>query len=176
MMRYMKSLLEKKQEFEQALAKKYIAPHLVKAFCQKLKKEGKKIVSLNGSFDLMHAGHLYILQQAKQQGDVLIVALNSDESIKAYKSKDRPIIDLENRKKMMAACMFVDYVTSFDETTPCQILSQICPDIHVNGAEYGDNCVEKETVESLGGRVYLVDRIPGLSTTEVIKKVKSLCD
>lgn len=176
MMRYMKSLLEKKQEFEKTLATKYIEPKLVKDFCKNLKRQGKTIVSLNGSFDLMHAGHLYILHEAKKQGDILIVALNSDESIKAYKSKDRPIIDLENRKKMMAACMFVDYVTVFDETTPCHILTQICPDVHVNGAEYGDNCVEKQTVEAVGGKIYLVDRIPGLSTTDVIKKVKSLCD
>lgn len=175
-MRFMKSLLEKKQEFESLLAKKYIEPSFLKDFCKSLKQEGKKIVTLNGSFDLMHAGHLYILHQAKQQGDILIVALNSDASIKAYKSQDRPIIDLENRKKMMAACMFVDYVTVFEETTPCHILSLICPDVHVNGAEYGDNCVEKQTVESAGGAIYLVDRIPGLSTTEVIKKIKSLCD
>lgn len=172
----MKSLLEKKQEFEASLAKKYIEPSCLKDVSMRLKKEGKKIVTLNGSFDLMHAGHLYILHEAKKQGDILIVALNSDASIRAYKSKDRPIIDLENRKKMMASCMFVDYVTVFDETTPCHVLSLICPDIHVNGAEYGDNCVEKQTVESCGGKIYLVDRIPGLSTTEVIKKIKNLCD
>jgi D-glycero-beta-D-manno-heptose 1-phosphate adenylyltransferase len=172
----MKSLLEKKQEFEETLAKKFIEPSVIEDFCKSLKKQGKKLVTLNGSFDLMHAGHLYILYEAKKQGDVLIVALNTDASIKAYKSKDRPIIDLENRKKMMSACMFVDYVTTFDETTPCQILSKICPDIHVNGAEYGDNCVEKQTVEACGGKMYLVDRIPGLSTTDVIKKIKNLCD
>lgn len=98
----------------------------------------------------MHAGHLYILSEAKKQADVLIVALNSDRSIQKYKEKNRPIIPLQQRMELMAALCMVDYVTWFDETDPRNILDVIKPDVHVNGIEYKDNCIEKEVVEKNG--------------------------
>jgi rfaE bifunctional protein nucleotidyltransferase chain/domain len=156
--------------------KKIILRDLLKDKIDELKKERKKIVSLNGSFDLLHAGHLQIIFEASQQGDVLIVALNTDRSIKEYKSPLRPIIPLEYRLQMMSALQFVDYVTYFDETDPRNILNIIQPDIHVNGPEYGLNCVEAEVVKSHGGKIHIAQFVPGLSTSEVIKKIKSLTD
>jgi len=139
----------------------------------KVVRNSKKIATLNGSFDLLHAGHLHIIYQASLQADILIVALNSDSSIKQYKSPLRPIVPLEYRLKMMAAIGFVVYVTWFDELDPRKILSLIKPDVHVNGAEYGKNCIEKEIVESYGGRIHIVELIPSLSTTSLIEKINS---
>ncbi len=112
--------------------------------------------------------------EASKQADVLIVALNTDSSIKRYKSPDRPIVPLENRMAMMAALEFVDYVTSFDETDPKIILEIIQPDVHVNGAEYGAECLEADVVKKAGGRIHIVDLIPGQSTTNLVEKIK-LC-
>lgn len=155
---------------------KIIEPDKIASLVALLKKEGKRVVSLNGSFDLLHAGHLEIIFEAKKQGDVLVVALNTDESIQTYKSKERPIVSLNYRLQMMAAIQAVDFVTYFSETTPIEILKKIHPDVHVNGAEYGKDCIESRTVLDLGARLHLVDRIPSLSTSAIVKKIKSLCD
>ncbi len=122
----------------------------------------------------MHAGHLQIILEASQVADVLVLALNTDRSIQQYKSPDRPIIPLEYRLQMMAALGFVDYVTWFDELDPIKILSVIKPDVHVNGAEYGENCIEAETVRSNGGRIHIVQLVPGLSTSQILKKIQAL--
>lgn len=155
---------------------KIIDPNNLEALIADLRSEGKTIATLNGSFDLMHAGHLYIIFEAAKTADVLIVALNTDSSIQRYKSPDRPIIALKYRLQMMAALMCVDFVTWFDETDPRALLGKIRPDVHVNGIEYGSQCIEKDVVEANGGKVHLVDRIDGLATSEIIKKIKTLCD
>lgn len=121
---------------------------------------------------MLHAGHLYIIHQASLQADCLIVALNSDASIKRYKGLKRPIISLEYRLSMMAALEFVDYVTWFEEDDPRKILSLIRPQVHVNGAEYGESCIEADTVRQNGGRLHLVERIPSLATSEIIKAIQ----
>ena len=110
--------------------------------------------------------------EASKQADVLIVALNTDASIQQYKSADRPIVPLQDRMAMMAAIEFVDYVTAFDETTPLKILEVIQPDVHVNGSEYGEDCIESGVVKQGGGKIHIVDLIPGLSTTHLIEKIK----
>ncbi|MCB1212841.1 MAG: adenylyltransferase/cytidyltransferase family protein [Chlamydiia bacterium] len=161
-------------EWATAWKEKFIHPQIIQERVEEIRQGGKAIVTLNGSFDLLHAGHLHIIHTAKCQGDLLIVALNSDGSIRGYKGPDRPIIDLSNRLQMMAALGFVDYVTWFDEATPVQLLEKIRPDVHVNGAEYGQNCVEKEVVERYGGKIYIVDLIPGLSTSAILDKIRSL--
>ena len=153
---------------------KIITPHNLKHKSEELKQSNKKVVTLNGSFDLIHAGHLYILHQAKQLGDVLIVALNTDASIRAYKGPKRPIIPLTERIEMMCAFEFVDYVTWFDEPDPRAILSIIAPHIHANGAEYGQDCIEAEVVIQNGGQVHLIDRIPQLATSDIIARIKAL--
>lgn len=115
-----------------------------------------------------------MIYEAKLQGDCLLIALNSDSSIKQYKSPKRPIIPLEYRLQMIAALSFVDYVTWFEELDPRQLLSKIKPDIHVNGAEYGENCIEAEVVKKGGGKLHIVPLVAGLSTTKILEKIKHL--
>lgn len=158
--------------WEQYSQKKIVSPEKLKEKVDTIRKAGKTIATLNGSFDLLHAGHLHILFEASKVADVLIVALNSDRSVQQYKSIHRPVISLPYRLSMVSALEFVDYVTWFDETDPRNILSIIKPDVHVNGAEYSDDCIEAETVNSFCGRIHLVSRIPGLSTSEIVKKIK----
>ena len=157
------------------LQKKLVEPAKLEGKVKELRAQGLTIATLNGSFDLLHAGHLYIIQQASLQADKLFLCLNSDRSIQLYKSPKRPIIALQHRLEMIAALEFVDYVTWFEETDPIAILSLIRPDVHVNGAEYGVECIEAAAVRSFGGKIHLVDRIPGLATSAVIEKVRS-CD
>ncbi len=121
----------------------------------------------------MHAGHLHMIYEASKQADVLIVALNTDDSIRKYKGETRPIVPLTYRLQMMAALSFVDYVTYFSEEDPIRILSLIKPDVHVNGSEYGENCIEAETVKKYGGRMHIVALKKGLSTSEIINKIKT---
>lgn len=152
--------------------KKLLDPSKIKEKVDALRAQSKTIATLNGSFDLLHAGHLYIIHQASLQADCLIVALNSDQSIRQYKGSSRPIVPLKFRLEMMAALEFVDFVTWFEETTPCSLLSVIQPNVHVNGQEYGTDCVEAKTVLENGGRLHLVDRIPSLSTSQIIERIQ----
>ena len=142
---------------------------------EKKRRQHKTIATLNGSFDLLHAGHLFIINEAAGQADILVVALNSDASIRAYKSPSRPIIPLEYRLKMMAALEAVDFVTWFNETDPILLLEQIRPDVHVNGSEYGAECIEAGVVREHGGRLHIVKKVEGLSTSAIIEKIK-LCE
>jgi D-glycero-beta-D-manno-heptose 1-phosphate adenylyltransferase len=151
-------------------------PFNVKEELSKKRKAGKTVATINGSFDLFHAGHLYILFEASKVADILVVALNTDASVKRYKSSSRPIIPLKERMETIAALAFVDYVTFFDEDDPREIISLLRPDVHVNGAEYGENCIEAKTVLQCGGKLHLVDRIPGLATSSIISTIKALCD
>ena len=153
--------------------RKVIAPEQLKAIVLKLKAAGKTIATLNGSFDLLHAGHLHIIYEASKVADILIVALNSDSSIRQYKSIHRPIIALEHRIQMMTALGFVGYVTWFNETDPRTILETIQPHVHVNGAEYGENCIEAPVIKAYGGRIHIVPLIPGLSTSQVVNKIQN---
>lgn len=165
----------KNNTFRQAIQAKWIDPSEIERAVGGIREQGLSIATLNGSFDLLHAGHLEIIYQASLQADVLIVALNTDRSIQEYKSVKRPIITLDNRLQMMAALEMVDYVTWFDETDPRALLARIRPDVHVNGAEYTENCIEKEVVISCGGRLHLVHLVPGLSTSQIIQKIVSTC-
>lgn len=154
---------------------KWIDPACIEEKITTLRASGKTIATLNGSFDLMHAGHLTIIHEAKAQADFLIVALNTDHSIQQYKSPLRPIIPLAFRLELMAALEAVSFVTWFDETDPRALLARIRPDVHVNGAPYTENCIEAEVVRSHGGRLHLVPLVPGLSTSEIIKKIVTTC-
>jgi rfaE bifunctional protein nucleotidyltransferase chain/domain len=156
-------------------SKKTVAPERLAELSKSLKRQNRTIATLNGSFDLLHAGHLYILFEAAKTADVLIVALNTDASVKSYKGPTRPLISLSYRLQMIAALEFVDYVTWFDEPDPRNILQIIEPHVHVNGIEYGENCIEAPVVKSMGAKMHLVDRIPGLATSEIITKIKSAC-
>lgn len=158
--------------WQEAYLKKVVEPHALTRFAEKIKSEGKTIATLNGSFDLLHAGHLEILFAASQQADILLVALNSDKSIQAYKSPKRPIVPLRYRMEMMAAIEFVDFVTYFEETDPRTFLATVKPHVHVNGADYLPRCLEADTVESFGGSVHYVPLVPGLSTSTLLKKIQ----
>lgn len=158
--------------WEEKFKEKLISPEQLEKKIAELRKQGKKIVTLNGSFDLLHAGHLHMIYEARLQGDCLLMALNSDFSIKQYKSPKRPIIPLEYRLQMIAALGFVDYVTWFEEVDPRTLLAKIKPDVHVNGAEYGENCIEAEVVKKGGGKLHIVPLIAGLSTTKILEKIK----
>ena len=139
-----------------------------------LRSKGKRIVTINGSFDLLHAGHLHILREASRQGDVLIVGINSDSSVRELKGPERPLIPEAQRAELLLALRDVDYVHIFDETVPMPFLEEIRPDVHVNGAEYGEDCIEASLVRSHGGRIHLVDRIPGLSTSQIASQLSSV--
>ena len=139
------------------------------------KKEGKKIVTTNGSFDLFHAGHIDLLKKAKERGDLLIVGVNSEKSVKEYKKKPgRPIIPDKYRAELLAAIMYVDYVFLFDDLIPNSWLEKIRPDVHANSAEYGTKCVETEVLDQYGGELFLVPKedIP-LSTSLIEEKIKA---
>ena len=109
---------------------------------ERLRSEGTTVVTFNGSFDVLHAGHVRCLREAREQGDVLIVPLNSDASIQSYKGKTRPIVPEADRAEMLAALQCVDYVVLFDDIVPMGIISEIRPDIHCNGADWGPCCIE----------------------------------
>ena len=154
---------------------KWIAPTQLKQWAEDQRAKRHTIVTLNGSFDLLHAGHLQMIYEASQQADTLIVLLNTDASIQQYKSPDRPLISLEYRLQMISALEWVDFVSWFDETDPRKALSQINPDVHANGAEYGNQCIEADLIKQSGGRLHLVQRIPGLATTQLIEKMIAIC-
>ena len=152
-------------------ARRLVPRQSLRALAATLRSRGRRIVTVNGSFDVLHAGHLYILDQARQQGDTLIVGLNSDESVRSYKGASRPIVPQRQRAEMLLALRMVDFVHIFDEPDPIAFLSELHPDVHVNGAEYGEDCVEREVVLQNGGRLHLVDRIPNLSTSGIVSQM-----
>jgi D-glycero-D-manno-heptose 1,7-bisphosphate phosphatase len=134
-----------------------------------LKSRGKRIVTCNGTFDILHPGHAKILSEGRQQGDALLVGINSDTSVRANKGPQRPINNERARAMMLTQRADVDYVFVFDEETPIPFLEQIRPDVHVNGSEYGENCIEAATVKKFGGRLHIVNLLAGYSSTRIIK-------
>jgi D-beta-D-heptose 7-phosphate kinase/D-beta-D-heptose 1-phosphate adenosyltransferase len=137
----------------------------------RLRASRLRIATINGSFDVLHRGHIHILREARQQADVLIVGLNSDASIRGNKGPDRPLIGQEDRAAMLLALRDVDFVHVFDEPIPNAFIDAVRPDVHVNGAEYGEQCVEADTVRACGAQLHLVGRLPGLSTTDLIHRL-----
>lgn len=138
-----------------------------------LHRSGQRIVTTNGSFDILHAGHVHLLEKARKLGNVLIVGLNSDSSVRRYKGKTRPIIPQRYRALLLSALTVVDYVYVFNELNPINFLEIVKPAIHVNSAEYGRNCIEAPTVKKNGGKLVLVKKVKRmLSTTEIIARVK----
>ncbi|MBU1036472.1 adenylyltransferase/cytidyltransferase family protein [Patescibacteria group bacterium] len=138
----------------------------------KQKRKGKKIVTINGSFDLLHIGHITAFKEAKSHGDVLIVLLNSDKSVQSYKGPNRPIISQKYRAETLAVVEFIDYITIFNEINPKKILNIIKPNIHCNSFEWGKDCIEKETVEKNSGKVIILKKhVQGFSTSKMIDKV-----
>lgn len=136
-----------------------------------LRAMGRRIVTINGSFDVLHSGHLHILSEAKRQGDVLLVGLNSDASVRGHKGPGRPVVSERQRAEMLLALRVVDFVHIFDEPDPIAFLRELKPDVHVNGSEYGEHCIESGIVLTQGGRLHMVDRLPNLSTSEILNTI-----
>ena len=145
------------------------------ALAKGLREQGRRIVFTNGVFDILHPGHLRYLQHARSLGDVLIVGLNADASVRRNKGAERPINPQEERAEILEALACVDAVVLFEEDTPDRIIKAIQPDILVKGADWGENAiVGRDTVEGRGGKVVRVAIEQGYSTTEIIRKIREL--
>jgi rfaE bifunctional protein nucleotidyltransferase chain/domain len=143
------------------------------ALARSIQGEGGKVVFTNGVFDLLHPGHVQYLREARALGHALIVAVNSDRSVRAIKGPARPVNPEGERAEVLLALASVDAVVIFDEETPHQIISAVQPDILVKGADWGpDNIVGRDIVEARGGEVVRIALTPGLSTTELIRRVR----
>ena len=140
--------------------------------CLTLRTQGQAVVFTNGAFDVLHAGHLSYLKFAREQGDCLIVGLNSDPSIKRYKGEDRPINPCEDRAKMLLGLRCVDYVVVFEEDEPANLIARLLPDILVKGADWAHYVSGRDVVEANGGKVVLADLVEGRSSTRIIDRLK----
>jgi len=139
---------------------------------EQLRRQRRRVVFTNGCFDLLHPGHVRYLQQARALGDALIVALNSDRSVRELKGPERPILNEQERAEVMAALGCVDYVTVFDETTPQKVIVTLLPDILVKGGDWGiDRIVGREEVEAAGGQVMSLSFVDGCSTSDMIERI-----
>jgi D-beta-D-heptose 7-phosphate kinase/D-beta-D-heptose 1-phosphate adenosyltransferase len=137
-----------------------------------LKKQGKKIVFTNGCFDILHVGHVRYLTQARKLGDILVVGLNTDRSIRAIKGEKRPIVAENERAEVLSALEVVDYVVLFDEPDPLGLITALKPTILVKGADWSkDKIIGRDVVEQSGGKVIRVPLVPGSSSTGVIEKI-----
>ncbi len=155
-----------------ASAEKIRAPSWLTAQVRQLKQEGKRIVFTNGCFDLLHVGHVTLLEHAKRLGDVLIVGLNSDRSVRALKGPRRPIVNQRDRARVVAACASVDYVTVFDDRTPARLIAALVPDVLVKGADWSlSHVVGREIVRQHGGRIVRIPLVNGQSTSRLLARI-----
>ncbi len=137
-----------------------------------LRRQGKKIAFTNGCFDILHVGHTRYLRQAREKGDVLILALNSDASVRRIKGEKRPLIPQDERAELLSCLEFVDYVTLFDESTPLNLILYLKPDVLIKGGDWPeDQVVGRREVLSWGGTVSIIPEIPGASTTNIVDKI-----
>jgi D-beta-D-heptose 7-phosphate kinase/D-beta-D-heptose 1-phosphate adenosyltransferase len=138
-----------------------------------LRAEGLRLVFTNGCFDILHVGHVRYLQQARSLGDALLVAINSDRSVRALKGANRPVLSEAERAELLAALSSVDFVTIFEEESPRTLIAEVLPDILVKGGDYAlEEIHGREEVERAGGRVLALPFVEGASTTDIIERVK----
>jgi len=141
----------------------------------RLRDAGRKLVFTNGVFDLLHVGHVRYLGQARELGDALVVAINSDASVRALKGDGRPLMNQDERAEVLAALTAVDYVTIFDDLSPRSLIAALLPDILVKGGDYSlDQIHGREEVELAGGRVVSLPFVEGVSTSRIIERMKSV--
>lgn len=151
---------------------KIVSRSELKDIVKKLKAEGKKVVSTSGCFDILHAGHVTYLAAAKEKGDILIVLLNSDSSVKRLKGDQRPIVPENERAIVLAGLESVDYICIFDEDTPCSVVEEIQPSTVIKGGDYQGKWIpEMDSVATYGGSVEYVQLVDGCSTTNIVNKV-----
>jgi rfaE bifunctional protein nucleotidyltransferase chain/domain len=134
-----------------------------------LRAAGKKIVFTNGCFDILHSGHVFYLRKAKELGDVLVIGLNSDLSVKRLKGPERPINSQKDRSEVMSALEFVDYITIFEEDTPHDLIKVLSPDVLVKGGDYS---VDKVVGREFAGETVIIPFLDGYSTTKIVEKMK----
>jgi len=138
-----------------------------------VRREGKRIVFTNGCFDILHVGHVRYLREAQGEGDVLVVAVNSDSSVRSIKGEKRPLVSEAERAEMVAALAMVDYVTVFSETTPLAIIEELQPDVLAKGGDWSrDEVVGRQAVENRGGRVVIIPVTEGASTTNIVERIR----
>lgn len=138
------------------------------------KRNGRRVVFTNGCFDLLHPGHIQLLEAARAMGDALVVGLNSDESVRSLKGASRPVIPQQERAEILANLECVDAVVVFNELTPQKTVAALLPDILVKGGDWpGNQIVGREEVEAAGGKVVLIDVVQGYSTTEILRKIRA---
>src|SRR3954447_3832681 len=138
---------------------------------QNWRSEGKTVVFTNGCYDILHPGHIRLLEKARSLGDILILALNTDSSVARLKGPTRPLIQETERAAMAMALQAVDAVTLFDEDTPRELIAEVLPDILIKGADWAHFIAGREEVEAAGGRVLTVSLEPGYSTTNIVERM-----
>lgn len=152
--------------------RKIISPSGLKRKVRALKQKGKRIVFTNGCFDILHYGHIKYLQDAREKGDYLVVAVNSDSSVKKIKAKNRPVVGQADRLKTVAALASVDFAVLFSEDNPLKLIKALKPDILIKGADWDKKrIVGADFVESYGGKVKTVNLVRGRSTSALIEKI-----
>jgi len=155
--------------------KKILDRNTLKNQLEKLRKEGKKIAFTNGCFDIIHVGHVRYLREAKKTADVLVLALNSDSSVRAIKGETRPLVGEEERAEILAAFEFIDFVTIFEELTPLELINYLKPDVLIKGGDWPEEkIVGREEIKKWGGRVAIIPEVTGKSTTNIVEKIKKI--
>lgn len=161
----METSLERKFRFSESLGREI----------RRLKHGGKKVVFTNGCFDLLHPGHVRYLEKARATGDILIVALNTDASVRRIKGSGRPILQERERAEVLCALSCVDYVTTFDEETPQKLIERLLPDVLVKGGDWAlHQIVGREIVEQNGGKVLTIHFERGFSTSDIIRRIRAV--
>ena len=156
-------------------ANKILNRYKFNLFIKKCKEEGKKVVFTNGCFDLIHFGHIDYLEKAKACGDILVMGVNTDDSVKRLKGNQRPIVKEFDRARVLAAFEFVDAITLFDDETPLELITECLPNTLVKGSDYEiNNIVGADIVNENGGEVKTIDFIDGYSTSNTIARIKAL--
>ena len=154
---------------------KILERKILKEKVEALRKDGKKIAFTNGCFDILHVGHVRYLTEARKTADILILALNSDSSVRAIKGEKRPLVPEEERAEVLAALECIDFITIFQELTPLELINYLKPDILIKGGDWPeDKVVGRDEVKKWGGRVLLIPEIKGKSTTNIVEKIKSV--
>jgi D-glycero-beta-D-manno-heptose 1-phosphate adenylyltransferase len=152
---------------------KILPPERAAEVVDELKRRGRRVVFTNGCFDLLHPGHTRYLAEARALGDALIVAINSDASVRALKGEGRPLIPEDERAEVLAALECVDYVTRFDELTPQKLIARLLPQVLVKGGDWApDEIVGRAEVEAAGGRVVSLPVVPGFSTSSLLEAAR----
>jgi rfaE bifunctional protein nucleotidyltransferase chain/domain len=160
---------------ERGQTSKCYPPQVLAEILTDLRHQGKRVVFTNGCFDLLHPGHIYTLTQAKRLGDVLVVGINSNASVKRLKGEHRPILNEEERVTILAALEAVDFVTIFAEDTPLALIRLLQPQVLVKGGDWSPEAVVgRDVVEGVGGEVVLIPYQPGASTTGIIERILTL--